>query len=190
MTTIQENKINAYFLEAGIIFHSVFIGLSLGSSSDESLVKALAFALFFHQVRSLLEPSLSPLVHSYPTPDFIIYFQGFEGVALGGVVAKAEIKGLKLLIFGVLFALTTPLGIVIGLAVKDSYNSNDKTYLAFDGIINSIASGVLLYNGIVDLLLPSFKYACGFGRTSVGKLSGFASLFLGAAIMSLIAIWA
>lgn len=48
--TVKENRIAAYFLESGIIFHSAFIGLLLGTSKDERLVKGLAFALSFHQV--------------------------------------------------------------------------------------------------------------------------------------------
>ena len=36
--------------EAGIIFHSIFIGISLGITSDSATVHALTVALCFHQV--------------------------------------------------------------------------------------------------------------------------------------------
>lgn len=104
-------------------------------------------------------------------------------------MVKGGVTGLKMILLGVLFALTTPLGIGIGLGISDSYNANDKTYLAFDGIINSVASGILLYNGIVDLLLPCFSEK-GFATTSLGKSVGFFALFLGAGAMALIAKWA
>lgn len=48
--TLRSKRVAAYFLEAGIIFHSIFIGLLFGTSKDNSLVKSLAFALSFHQV--------------------------------------------------------------------------------------------------------------------------------------------
>ena len=39
--------------QAGIIFHSIFIGVSLGVSTNANTVTALMIALFFHQARPL-----------------------------------------------------------------------------------------------------------------------------------------
>lgn len=119
----------------------------------------------------------------------LFLLQGFEGIALGGALAKGEIFGKKGFIMGLLFTLTTPLGIAIGLFISNSFNSNDPMYLALDGIINSIASGILLYNGVVDLLVPCFSKDSQ-AKTWEGKLLGFFGMFLGAGAMALIAIWA
>ena len=45
-------------LEAGIIFHSVFVGITLGVSQEPDIVRSLMIALMFHQVGSLLTPHL------------------------------------------------------------------------------------------------------------------------------------
>ena len=44
-----EAKATAYTLEAGIIFHSIFIGITLGSTAGAATVRSLMIALMFHQ---------------------------------------------------------------------------------------------------------------------------------------------
>ena len=44
-----EAKATAYTLEAGIIFHSIFIGVTLGSTTGVETVRSLMIALMFHQ---------------------------------------------------------------------------------------------------------------------------------------------
>jgi hypothetical protein len=58
-----EAKATVYTLESGIIFHSIFIGVTMGSTSGASLVRSLGIALMFHQgneVRS--QPDLRDIV--------------------------------------------------------------------------------------------------------------------------------
>ena len=55
-----EAKATAYTLEAGIIFHSIFIGVTLGSTTGVETVRSLMIALMFHQgneVRAVTKPS-------------------------------------------------------------------------------------------------------------------------------------
>ncbi|CAI5472510.1 unnamed protein product [Closterium sp. Yama58-4] len=120
----------AYTLEMGIIFHSIFIGIALGANHDSAEIKGLAIALVFHQ--------------------------GFEGISLGTAVAPCRFSLLKTLCMGLLFAFTTPLGVAIGLAVHSSYNSNSQAALATEGAFNAVSAGILIYNGLVDLLVPTF----------------------------------
>ena len=53
---LADNKVSAIMLEAGIIFHSIFIGIDIGINSDPGVVRPLMIALMFHQV-SLMEHS-------------------------------------------------------------------------------------------------------------------------------------
>ena len=46
----MRNLVRSYTFETGIIFHSIFIGITLGVSQNRSTVTALMIALFFHQV--------------------------------------------------------------------------------------------------------------------------------------------
>lgn len=47
---LAENRVAAYMLESGVIFHSIFIGIDLGINPDPSVVRPLLIALMFHQV--------------------------------------------------------------------------------------------------------------------------------------------
>lgn len=47
---LQKRLVVAYTLEAGIIFHSIFVGIGLGTSHQTAYVQGLTFALLFHQV--------------------------------------------------------------------------------------------------------------------------------------------
>ena len=55
-----EAKATAYTLEAGIIFHSIFIGITLGSTSGAATVRSLMIALMFHQANEVLASELGP----------------------------------------------------------------------------------------------------------------------------------
>ncbi len=49
----------SYTLEAGIIFHSIFIGIGYGASTDLNIIRPLTIALAFHQAcfhRQKLQP--------------------------------------------------------------------------------------------------------------------------------------
>jgi hypothetical protein len=49
-----DRVITACFLEGGIVFHSIFVGINYGISENDSTSIALLIALIFHQVRQLL----------------------------------------------------------------------------------------------------------------------------------------
>ena len=81
-------------LEIGIAAHSIIIGIALGIESGSEFTTLLV-ALSFHQF--------------------------FEGLALSTVVAEAKFKRPFAAIFTVIFySLTTPLGIAIGIAIRQS----------------------------------------------------------------------
>ena len=46
----SEWKLAALFLEGGIVFHSVFVGINYGVTENDSTSTALMIALIFHQV--------------------------------------------------------------------------------------------------------------------------------------------
>ena len=47
-----DRVITACFLEGGIVFHSIFVGINYGISENDSTSIALLIALIFHQVIS------------------------------------------------------------------------------------------------------------------------------------------
>lgn len=150
-------------LELGIVSHSVIIGLSLGVSQSPCTIRPLIAALSFHQF--------------------------FEGFALGGCISQAQFKTLSTIIMACFFAITTPIGIGIGTAIASFYNPYSTGALVTEGILDSLSAGILVYMALVDLIAADFlskKMSCNFRL----QLVSYFTLFLGAGLMSSLAIWA
>lgn len=150
-------------LELGIVSHSIIIGVSLGVSESPCTIRPLLVALSFHQF--------------------------FEGFALGGCISQAQFSSLRSTVMATFFAITTPLGIAIGIGAASSYDPHSPRALVVEGILNSISAGILVYMALVDLIAADFlskRMSC---NTRLQVVSYFA-LFLGAGLMSLLAIWA
>jgi solute carrier family 39 (zinc transporter), member 1/2/3 len=96
-----------------------------------------------------------------------------------------------MLIMGLIFSFVTPVGIMIGILLGSSYNANSKTSLGMEAFFNAISSGILIYNGIVDLIIPTFdKHADDGPKTKWLTYTGFVCMLIGSGLMSLIAKWA
>lgn len=141
----------------------IFIGVTLGVSSNADTVRALMIALFFHQ--------------------------GNEGLALGVLFIKAGYSRWKYFMFAAAFVIVTPLRVAIGIGVSQDYNGESKAALGTEGIFNSISAGILIYNGLCDLIVPTFSDE-EVPQSGVMQILGFVALYLGAAIMALIGKWA
>lgn len=87
------------------------------------------------------------------------------------------------------FAITTPAGIAAGTAIASSYNPYSVGALITEGILDCMSAGILVYMALVDLIAADFlskRMSCNFRLQVVSYLM----LFLGAGLMSLLAIWA
>ncbi|PUU82535.1 Zinc/iron permease [Tuber borchii] len=128
----QKNLLQVMLLEAGILFHSVFIGMALSVATGSNFV-VLLIAITFHQT--------------------------FEGLALGSRIAglKALDSGSwKPWLMCLAYGTTTPIGQAIGLATRKLYDPASQTGLLMVGIMNAISSGLLLFAGLVELLAEDF----------------------------------
>lgn len=119
------HTIATVIFEAGVIFHSVIVGLDLGVTTGTEF-KTLLTALCFHQF--------------------------FEGVAIGSAAVSAVTSKKKLFLINFAFAITTPIGQVIGIGIRNSYSSESTTALWVQGVFDCVAGGILLYTGLVELL--------------------------------------
>ena len=115
--------------------------------------------------------------------------QFFEGLALGSTFVKAQYGTVKYVVLALCFILVTPLGIAIGAGIGASYQTESKLALAFEGGFDSLSAGMLIYNAIADLMLPSF-HPDEMPRQGWMQALGMAGLFGGAGIMALIGQWA
>lgn len=84
----------------------------------------------------------------------------------------------------------TPLGVAIGIGVGSSYHENGKLALGFQGSFNSVSAGILIYNGLVDLLLPTFLSNTMLVGKYMMQAMAMVFMFAGYACMSLLAKWA
>ena len=102
---------------------------------------------------------------------------------------QANFKSLSITIMGLFFALTTPVGIAIGLGISNVYDENSPTALIVEGIFNAASAGILIYMALVDLLAADFMNPR-MQKNGRLQLGSNVSLLLGAGCMSLLAKWA
>ncbi|KWU43578.1 Zinc/iron permease [Rhodotorula sp. JG-1b] len=153
-------------LEAGIIFHSVMIGVSLGASGGDQWIPVF-IAIVFHQL--------------------------FEGLALGSRIAQLVWpagKEWKKWALTLPIGLVTPVGIAIGIGLHATYNPNSGASLLSIGVLDSFSAGILIYTGIIECLYHDFMHGS-LARAGLGRVS--AALFFvlaGSLCMAVIGKWA
>lgn len=157
---------NVLLLEFGIVFHSVFVGLSLAIAGEQFIT--LFVAISFHQF--------------------------FEGLGLGARFAATEWPArLKSVPWWLSFAytITTPCGIAAGLGVRHLYLSNSNTSLIVVGVFDAFCLGLLIYNSLVDLMARDFfdDHALTERGTRYVFLA-YSMLFMGTLFMAVIGKWA
>mmetsp|Transcript_1481 Transcript_1481/g.1961 ORF Transcript_1481/g.1961 Transcript_1481/m.1961 type:complete len:331 (+) Transcript_1481:25-1017(+) len=159
----KERQIGAYVLELGVASHSVIIGIALGVAREE--FKTLLAALVFHQF--------------------------FEGMALSTVVMESDFKKRAASIVMVAFyTLTTPIGMAVGIGISSSFNENSVSNLVTQGVLDALSAGILLYDGLVNVVTPHFKTETFMKQPTWQQLIQLACLWLGAVVMALIGKWA
>lgn len=162
----QKLLLQCLLLEAGILFHSVFIGMALSVATGTSFV-VLLVAISFHQT--------------------------FEGFALGSRISaiRFPIGSPKPWLMALAYGTTTPIGQAIGLAIHTLYDPFSQTGLLMVGFMNAISSGLLLFAGLVELLAEDFlsdeSYITLQGKR---RLQACGSVVAGAMLMALVGAWA
>jgi zinc transporter 1/2/3 len=155
-----------FLLEMGILFHSVFIGMSLAVAVGNDFI-VLLIAIVFHQT--------------------------FEGLALGVRIAdiKWKPRALQPWLMAVAYGCTTPLGMAIGIATHTLYSPNSEIGLLVVGIMNAVSAGFLVFASLVELMSEDFLSDQSW-QILRGKRRVAACLlvFGGAFLMSLVGAWA
>ncbi|KAL2317462.1 hypothetical protein Fmac_031338 [Flemingia macrophylla] len=161
-----KQRLVSQVLEIGIIFHSVIIGVTMGMSQNVCTIRPLVAALAFHQI--------------------------FEGMGLGGCVAQAGFSIRTIAYMCFMFAVTTPMGIILGMALFSltGYDDSSPNALIMEGLLGSISSGILIYMALVDLISVDFFHNKLMNSNPRLKKVSFVALTLGSAAMSILALWA
>ncbi|KZV89446.1 ZIP zinc/iron transport family [Exidia glandulosa HHB12029] len=163
--TVLAQLVGVAILEFGVVFHSVLIGLTLAVDPD---FKILFIVIIFHQM--------------------------FEGLGLGARLAYLKLppkyRWMRLA-GGILYGLTTPIGIAAGLGVRHTYAPDSATASIVSGIFDSMSAGILLYTGLVELLAHEFLFNPKIHQISNERLTFMCCcMLLGAGLMALLGRWA
>jgi hypothetical protein len=168
-------------LEAGILFHSVFIGMALSVATGPTFAVFLLAISFHRKSPPIQHHPKTPYTNNPPQSE------SFEGLALGTRIAALHFPRssprpwLMVLAFGA----TTPIGQAIGLFVHRFYDPMSQTGLLMVGVMNAISSGLLLFAGLVQLLAEDFlsekSYRTLQGR---GRVKAFLAVLGGAGLMA------
>jgi zinc transporter 1/2/3 len=152
-------------LEFGVIFHSVIIGLNLGSAGKEF---------------STLYPVL-------------VFHQSFEGLGIGARMSAISFpKRVAWMPWALCagYGLTTPIAIAIGLGLRTTYDPESFTANVISGVLDSVSAGILIYTGLVELLARDFLFNSELTRDSKRLTFMIVCVFVGAALMALLGKWA
>ncbi|PHT97941.1 Fe(2+) transport protein 1 [Capsicum chinense] len=130
-------------------------------------------------------------VHSHHHPGSFSTKDGVDGKKLlrYRVIAMAEYKFLKKAIMAFFFAVTTPFGIALGIALSSTYEENSPRALITVGLLNASSAGLLIYMALVDLLAADFMGDKLQGSVKL-QIKSYMAVLLGAGGMSVMAIWA
>lgn len=118
----------------------------------------------------------------------------FEGLGLGSRLAHLQMPvkyNYVAYCAAILYGVTTPLGIAIGLGVRTTYNPDSATASIVSGILDSLSAGVLIYTGLVELLAHEFLFSKEMREADTKHLSyACGCMLLGAGLMALLGRWA
>ncbi|GAA5942981.1 hypothetical protein JCM3775_000222 [Rhodotorula graminis] len=167
---VAASLIGVLTLEFGVVLHSVLIGLTLSTTSDDE-VTTLFIVIVFHQM--------------------------FEGLGLGTRLAflKLDHLGKKYALlpwFGaLLYSSCTPIGMAIGLGLREGISMSSGTASVVSGVLDATSSGILLYTATVELIAHEFIFNKFYHTCSWTRLWFSIGCFaLGAGIMALLGKWA
>ncbi|KZT66934.1 Zinc/iron permease [Daedalea quercina L-15889] len=167
---MRRQVIGILMLEIGIMIHSLVIGLTLAITSGPEFT-SLVTAIVFHQL--------------------------FEGLSLGiriatlPAAAARHVVGFKLLkpILALSFAITTPVGIGIGLAAFEPGRSEGAKVTLIRGLMSALSAGMLIYASCVEMLAGDFVLDPHLWRSSAARQAcALISLLLGCVAMGAVGI--
>jgi len=152
-------------LEFGVLLHSVLIGLTLAVDPE---FKTLFVVIIFHQT--------------------------FEGLGVGSRLAYMALPrkyNWVPIAGGLLYGITTPIGIAVGLGIRSTYNPGSTTASIVSGILDAFSAGILIYTGLVELLAHEFLFNKEMINGSNAKLAyAIICMLFGCGIMALLGKWA
>ncbi|KAI5476566.1 zip-like iron-zinc transporter [Pseudohyphozyma bogoriensis] len=124
----------------------------------------------------------------------IIFHQMFEGLGLGTRLAFLKLPpqwDCIPFVGAIVYSCITPLGMAIGLGVREGLSMTSASASIAAGTLDSISGGILIYTACVELIAHEFIFNPAYHKCSWGKLwFSIISFAFGAGIMALLGKWA
>ncbi|KAM0327155.1 hypothetical protein ACHAQA_006286 [Verticillium albo-atrum] len=216
----RPETVSIMVLEAGILFHSILIGITLVVAGD-SFFKTLFIVIIFHQVfeglalgSRIAALGTLPSVHQVPghghghghnnqaqvaptksvsdTEPAVPASPESSDDSTAGSLKPVHYSLKKKCLLASAFALITPIGMAIGIAVLDQFNGNDPQTIVAIGTLDAVSAGILIWVGLVEMWAEDWMYPSSELMNSsplVTALSLF-GLVAGMALMSFLGKWA
>mmetsp|Transcript_8990 Transcript_8990/g.8890 ORF Transcript_8990/g.8890 Transcript_8990/m.8890 type:complete len:479 (-) Transcript_8990:74-1510(-) len=161
---IVHDEFSCVAMEAGIVFHSILLGITLVVAGDSYFI-TLFIVILFHQM--------------------------FEGIALSTrIVELTETKLIKKLIMAGVYSIVTPVGMAIGIGTLNQFNGNDPSTIIALGTLDSFSAGILIWTGLIEMWAHDWIFgslaSASFLKTSIALVS----LIAGFILMSVLGKWA
>ncbi|KXX76964.1 Zinc-regulated transporter 1 [Madurella mycetomatis] len=209
--------VSLYVMEAGIIFHSIIIGVTLVVAGDSFFLTLFAVILFHQMFEGLALGSRIADLGTRPISGMLA--QGHHGHSHGlhhGAPSltdsqeKTDTHGsaaanppalegstyfhvplAKKLALGAAFALVTPVGMAIGIGVLNQFNGNDPQTVVAIGVLDAFSAGILLWVGVVEMWAADWAFGGALSDAGLGDtLLGLTGLVAGMVVMSVLGKWA
>ncbi|KAH7129884.1 hypothetical protein B0J13DRAFT_588137 [Dactylonectria estremocensis] len=187
---------NITIMEAGIIFHSLLIGITLVVAGDSFFI-TLAIVIIFHQLFEgiALGTRIAALGHGITFSHHTDHgHMHAHDAPIGPPVDRSQPSTVPLskkLFLASGFAIVTPIGMAIGIGVLDVFNGNDPNTLIAIGTLDALSAGILVWVGLVEMW--AHDWMLGGELTNANALTtalGMFGLVTGMVLMSLLGKWA
>ncbi|KAL7624636.1 high-affinity Zn(2+) transporter zrt1 [Parahypoxylon ruwenzoriense] len=207
-TQYNDEVVGVAVLEAGIIFHSLLIGLTLVVAGDSFFV-TLFVVILFHQMFEGI--ALGTRIASVGQHARDAGEHANHATTAGNKIASSQespavdisrdptnesnnLESLSLskkLLMAAAFALITPVGMAIGIGVLRQFNGNDPHTLIALGTLDALSAGILVWVGVVEMWAGDWMFGGELADAGpvVTILGGF-GLVAGMVLMSFLGKWA
>ncbi|KAK8084464.1 hypothetical protein PG997_005735 [Apiospora hydei] len=200
--------VNIFVLESGIMFHSLLIGVTLVVTGDSFFV-TLAVVIGFHQLFEGIALGSRIAELGLATVRNMVQVQVPTGPSYGTVASAEEeepllgsgtqtptttgaaVSARKKFALASGFAFITPLGMILGMAVLHRFNGNDPFTIVALGSLDAFSAGILVWTGVVEMWAKDWLEGGEMANQSSARTGlGLLGLVSGMGLMGLLGKWA